>query len=291
MRYRSFGNRLGAVSALTVRLDDSRHKGSVTDWRDFVFAAMEAGVNSFEVGATSPALLAGAAEAFGSMERRLFAIGWRASLAGGPIAVAERARELLDAMGLDLFDLVTLELEGHHRGPAAVSDLRDSGVARLVGASGTAEQLDEAIAGGEFDCITMRIDGEGGWNERHRIRNASHRGMGVIMVDGGLETAAATNPSPKRGLLQLLIGRPKPKPAAANINLDVPGWDSQQVAVVHALTDPCVSTVVVQPDCTPSMENLAWCVERDLPAGAQAQIEMARFSGPPPAIERRRVPR
>jgi hypothetical protein len=290
MRYRSFGDRLGAVSALTVRLDDSRRKGSAVDWRDFVFAAMEAGINSFEIGAPSPALLAGVAEAFGAMERRLFAIGWRTSLVGGAHAASQRARELLDALGLDLFDLLTLDLEGHHRSPTAIADIRDSGVARLVGAAGSPALLDEALLGGEFDCLVMQMDPDGNWNERNRIRTASQRGMGVIIVDAGLELNPTTSPSPKRGLLQLLTGRAKPQ-LAANFEVAVPGWNGQQIAVVHALSDPCVSTVVVQPDCTSSMENLAWCVERDLPAGAQAQIEMARFSGPPPPIERRRLPR
>jgi hypothetical protein len=290
MRYRSFGDQTGAVSALSVRLDDSRHKGSAVDWRDFVFAAMEAGINSFEVGAPSAALQTGVAEAFGAIERRLFTISWRTSLAGGAYGATQRARELLDALGLDLFDLLILDLEGHQRSPSTVADIRDSGVARLIGAAGPAGLLDEAIIGGEFDCLAMHMNPSGGWNERNRIRNASQRGMGVVICDTGLEANPSKSPAAKRRLLQLFTGRGK-SPAGSAFQVDVPGWTTQQIAIAHALTDPCISTIVVQPDCTPSMEGLAWCVERDLPAGAQAQIEMSRFSAPPGMVERRRVPR
>ena len=56
------------------------------------------------------------------------------------------------------------------------------------------------------------------------------------------------------------------------------GWTEQQVAIVLTLTDPSISSLVVQPNSVSALESLAWCVEQDLPAGAQAQIEMARFS-------------
>ena len=41
MRYRSFGDKLTSVSAITLRLDATRRKGQAADWRSFVFAALE----------------------------------------------------------------------------------------------------------------------------------------------------------------------------------------------------------------------------------------------------------
>ena len=70
MRYRRFGDRLATLSALTLRLEDARRKGSANDWRDFVFAALEAGINTFDIGQTSPNMLTGVAEAFAAVERR-----------------------------------------------------------------------------------------------------------------------------------------------------------------------------------------------------------------------------
>jgi hypothetical protein len=277
MRYRSFGDRSATISALTLRLDDTRRKGSVNDWRDFVFAALEAGVNAFEIGQSSPNMLNGAAEAFASMERRLFMVSWRTSLSGGAIETFNRTRELAGSLGLAHLDLLILELEAPLRDPGVLADLRESGIARWLAVTAPASILDESIISGQFDGIALPLDPEGGWNERNRIRAASNRGMGVIALSVSLDVGGSAEDAPKGGLLRLFTGRSSSKPAPA-FRIDVPGWSEQQVAIAHALTDPCISSVVVQTNCIPTLEGLAWSVERDLPAGAQAQIEMARFS-------------
>ncbi len=276
MRYRSFGDRPASVSAITVRLDDTRHKGHAVDWRDFVFAALEAGINAFEIGHTSVAMLTGAAEAFAAMERRLFVVSWRTDLSGGALETSQRVRDLAMSLGLTQIDLLTLDLDGPLRDPGVLSDLRQTDVARWLCVAGPPSVVDEAIAGGQFDGVVIKVDPAGGWADRNRMRAAANRGMGVIALDVGLELRLSETPAAKGGLLGLFIRRPAP--ATANFRVDVPGWSAQQVAIAHALTDPCISTVMVQPHCTPTLEGLAWAVERDLPAGAQAQIEMARFS-------------
>lgn len=290
MRYRSFGDRSATMSALTLRLDDSRQKGSANDWRDFVFAALEAGVNSFEIGCPSPRMLNGVAEAFAAVERRLFLVTWRTGLSGGVLEIRHRVRDLAHSLGLQQLDLLVLDVETPLEDPGLAADLRQTGVARWLAVAGPAGILDDAIIGGQFDGLALPLDPQGGWNERNRIRAAGARGMGVIALEvslefGSLETGA------KPGLLQRLTGRGAQTSQPA-FRVDVPGWTEQQVAISHALTDPCISSVVVQTNCTPTLEDLAWSVERDLPAGAQAQIEMARFSnGAEPTPERRRARR
>ena len=292
MRYRTFGDRLGSVSALTVRLDDHRHKGSSTDWRDFVFAALEAGINSFEIGQTTPGLLNGAAEALAAVERRLFVVSWRTNLAGGAGETAGRIDEMAATLGLQNLDLVTLELEGPLRDPGVMADLRQAEKARWYGVFGPNNVLDESILRGDFDGMALRLDPEGGWNERNRIKAAGNRGMGVIAMDVGMDFGGQTTEPAKPGFLKRLIGWQGPQMSPA-FRIDVPGWTEQQVAIALTLTDPCISSIVVQPTCIPNLESLAWCVERDLPAGAQAQIEMARFSMNPeqaaPPKRRRRA--
>ncbi len=290
MRYRSFGDRLTSVSAITLRIDCTRRKGNATDWRDFVFAALEAGINTFEIGHTSLPMLAGVAEAFAAVERRLFMVGWRTTLAGGADEAAHRVKELADSLGLTQIDILTLELDEPLTDPSLLADLRQSEVARWLTAAGPAEVIDAAIAGGQFDGIVMKSDATGGWADRNRIRAAAARGMGVIAVEVGVEISVKEEPPAKAGLFNLLRRRPAP-PATAEFRIQVHGWTEQQIAVAHTLTDTAISTIMVQPSCTPTLEGLAWAVERDLPAGAQAQIEMARFSGPPGGVERRRVQR
>jgi len=289
MRYRSFGDKLTSVSAITLRLDATRRKGNAADWRDFVFSALEIGINSFEIGHTNGSMLAGVAEAFAAVERRLFMVGLRTTLTGGAIEAAQSAKALADSLGLTQIDILTLELDGPLRDPGLVADLRLTRVSRWLTVAGPASVLDDAIAGGQFDGLVMKSDPNGGWNDRNRIRAAAARGMGVIAVDVGLENGATEEPPAKTSLFNLL--RRRPAPADTSFRVHVPGWTEQQVAIAHALTDTAISTIMVQPVCAPTLEGLAWAVERDLPAGAQAQIEMARFSGPPAGVERRRTQR
>ena len=282
MRYRNFGDRVGSVSAFTVRLEDGRHRGSVNDWRDFVFACLETGVNSFEIGQVSANMLAGCSEAIAAVERRLFIISWRTSLTEGALEVVQKVRDKAASLGLEGIDILTLELERPLRDPGVLADLRQTQVARWLCVAGDNNLLDMSILSGEFDGMTLRLDPNGGWNERNRIKAASNRGMGVIALDVGLEFATPPSETPTpAGLLRLFLRQREPQ-MSATFRIDVPGWSEQQVAVSHALTDPCISTVVVQPNCIPALEGLAWCVERDLPGGAQAQIEMARFSNTAP---------
>jgi len=291
MRYRSFGDRSATMSALTLRLDDSRQKGSANDWRDFVFAALEAGVNSFEIGCPSPRMLNGVAEAFAAVERRLFLVTWRTSLSGGALEIRHRVRDLTQSLGLEQLDLLILDLDAPLQDPDLMSDLRQTRAARWLAVAGPAGILDESIIGGQFDGLALPLDPQGSWNERNRIRAAGARGMGVIALEVSLEFGVSTETGAKPGLLRRLTGRGAQPPQPA-FRVDVPGWTEQQVAISHALTDPCISSVVVQTNCIPTLEGLAWSVERDLPAGAQAQIEMARFSnGAEPTLERRRARR
>lgn len=289
MRYRSFGDQPASVSAITLRLDDARHKGHATDWRDFVFAALEAGINAFEIGHTSVAMLGGVAEAFAAVERRLYVVSWRTSLSGGAFETSKRVRELAESLGLAQIDMLTLELEGPLRDPGVLSHLRRTEVARWFSVAGPPSVLDDAIARGQFDGLVMKSDPDGGWTDRNRIRAAAARGMGVVAVDVGLSVGVSEAPPPKAGLFSLFNRRTAPD--EQTFRIQVPGWTAQQVAIAHALTDPAISTIMVQPTCTPTLEGLAWAVERDLPAGAQAQIEMARFSGQPVQLERRRTRR
>jgi hypothetical protein len=289
MLYRSFGDRSASVSAITVRLDDSQRVGGAANWRDLVFAAMEAGVNAFEIGQTNKAMRAGLAEAFAAVDRRLLIISWRTPLADGAHEISRRAHELAEGLGLSGIDLLTLELDSDLRDPGLLADLRRLVATRWLAVSGPPGLIDETIQIGQFDGVAMRNDPVGGWTEPNRLRasRAAARGMAVSALDVGLAPPAAeAAPAVKRGLLSL-FGR-RPAPPEPKFQVQAPGWTAQQIAVAHALTDPAISTVMVQPRCIETLEALAAAVQRDLPAGAQAQIEMARFSDRDEAEPRRR---
>src|SRR6185503_2184935 len=82
MRYRPLGNTGISVSAVSLKLTDSSSRNTAQAWRDLVFAALECGINSFEVAGRQPALIEGLGEAIQAIERRLVFIALRL----GPVA-------------------------------------------------------------------------------------------------------------------------------------------------------------------------------------------------------------
>lgn len=86
--------------------------------------AFEAGVNAFEIGHPSPAMMNGVGEVFARLERRLDVISWRTTLTDGAFGVIQQARDLCAALGLASLDLIILALEGPLRDPGLLGDLR-----------------------------------------------------------------------------------------------------------------------------------------------------------------------
>ena len=64
---------------------------------------------------------------------------------------------------------------------------------------------------------------------------------------------------------------------------NTPGWKADEICLAYALTEPCLASVQVRPSSLVELERLAAVVERDMPPGLAAQIEMARFSPQPEA--------
>ncbi|MFT6427826.1 MAG: aryl-alcohol dehydrogenase-like predicted oxidoreductase, partial [Brevundimonas sp.] len=53
-------------------------------------------------------------------------------------------------------------------------------------------------------------------------------------------------------------------------------WTAEAICLSYVLTDPSVSSVIVNPTDTDRLATLAAAPERDMPPGLAAQIEMAR---------------
>ena len=64
-----------------------------------------------------------------------------------------------------------------------LGDLRQADISRWFAVSGPNTVLDDAILSSNFDGIALKLDPEGGWNERNRIKAASNSGTGVIALD------------------------------------------------------------------------------------------------------------
>jgi aryl-alcohol dehydrogenase-like predicted oxidoreductase len=287
-----------AVSAISLRLEDQpRLRGA--DWRKLIFAALESGINTFELDGVSPALIEGATEAFSTVERRLLFIGWRLRGASDRAlraqAVHDMIEQALDRTGLGHLDLATLDDPDANAFPAETLEqlkaLRGARLIRLLGVAGAGDKFDAYVASGQFEAMATPFNLASGWVERNRVRAAMSREMAVIAQDYWPdvlreEHKASFLPKPS-------LWRRRTDPLADVGGYDflrnTPGWNAQQICLAYALTEPSLASVQVTANSPAEIEALAAITERDLPTGCAAQIEMARFSAQQAERSKRRA--
>lgn len=273
MRYRPYGKAGQVVSAVSLLLDGSvRH--SAREWRNQVSAALDLGINGFEIAGESPALIEGASEALAAVERDLLFIIWRPrSLPAEPGHTIEA---FLARTGLGYLDLLCFDATP----PTAdvLQRLRDTRWVRSYGLTSDDEDTDLLIAHGAFDALTTCYSPISGWRERNRLKSAADRGMAVIARNIWPEAL-----QPKTVVFKKpLLGRRR-NPLAGLVGgysfLDsTAGWTPEEICLAYVLTEPAVTTVRFEIDRIERLERLASVPDRDLPTGIAAQIEMARFS-------------
>ncbi len=277
MRYRPFGADGQTISALTLALGE-RPEGEAARVR-LVYAALEAGVNGFELRAS------GAAAALGrglrALERRMVLISVRLTGAHRldcDAVVAEIEQPLL-AGRLGRLDLVMVD------GPARLTEsgwdaleaARDAGRTRLIGVAG--EGARAALPRAQVDVFGARHNLASTWADRNRIKEAVALGRTVV-GHGHMPPAPGTDEAaPRRGLFGM-----KRRPAAIERTHAyaflgrTPNWTAEEICLAYALTEPCLATVAVEPGTPEELERLAAVSERELPTGLAAQIEMSRFA-------------
>lgn len=285
MRYRPFGTSSMAVSALTLRLADSSRLRA-NDWRALMFTALENGINSFQIEGDSPELLRGAGEAFASVERRLLFLTWR--VRGDAAALGQQAVDSLlgsafEGLGLNYLDLVLInDPLAPQLPPAFEAGLRALHESRAVLGLGIASRGDidpQLLKNGLVKAISSPFNLSSGWAERHRIRQASQSDYAVIGEDfwpqALREGGELAGPRPS-----LWRRRSDPLSDIGGYEFlhNTPGWSGEDICLGYALTEPSLATVRITADTRADVERLAAVVERDLPNGVCAQIEMARFS-------------
>lgn len=286
MRYRPFGGSGTAVSAISLRLED-QPRLKAGDWRKLIYAALESGINSFEFDGVSPAMIEGAAEAFSTVERRLLFIGWRLRASSDRALKAQAVHDMidqaLDRTGLGHLDLAMLDDPDANAFPAETLEqlkaLKNARLIRLLGVAGAGDQFDAYAASGQLAAVATPFNLASGWIERNRVRLAMSREMAVIGLDYWPETLREER---KSFLPKPSLWRRRTDPLADVGGYDflhnTPGWSPQQICLAYALTEPSLATVRVTAAAPAEIEALAAIVERDLPTGCAAQIEMARFS-------------
>lgn len=274
-----------AVSALTLRLADSSRLRA-NDWRALIFTALENGINSFQVDGDSPELLKGAGEAFASVERHLLFLAWRVRGDAGVLgqqAVDSLLGSAFEGLNLGYVDLVLInDPLGPALPPAFDAGVRALHQNRAIRGLGVASRGDidpPFLKSGLITAVSSPFNLSSGWAERHRIRSASQADFAVIGEDfwpqALREGGELVAPKPS-------LWRRRTDPLADVGGYDflhsTPGWSAEDICLGYALTEPSLATVRITADTRAEVERLAAVVERDLPNGVCAQIEMARFS-------------
>lgn len=285
MRYRPFGATGIAVSALTLRLADSSRLRA-GDWRALVFTALENGVNSFQIDGDAPEMLQGAGEAFASVERRLLFLTWRVRQDAnqlGQQTLDDLRRGAYEGLALDYLDLILINDPQSSSLPMSFeAGLQTLWSARALGGLGVASRGDihpDLLANGLVTAVSSPYNLSSGWAERHRIRQASQNNLAVIGEDFWPQALRElADQAPRRPSFWQRRTDPLADVGGYDFLNKTPGWSGEEICLGYALTEPSLATVRITADTRQEVERLAEVVERDLPTGVCAQIEMARFS-------------
>ncbi len=278
MRYRPYTSTGLSSSAITLSLVPG---APAADAYKLVCAALECGVNSFSFTAGDVGAAEAVRQAVALTGRRLLILMLRLDLAGAPFE--RQVRNALSASGATYLDAVMLDLpEPGLLSPGGWAELEAIRAARLTTRLAIATEgaaADAYLAAADFDVLAIRYSICSGWPERNLLKQAAQRGMTIL--GHGYHVAsdgASPSPAPARGL-----GRFMRRPVAASAEVyafldQAAGWTAEQITLAYALTEPGLASVMVEPKAPNALEALAAAVERELPAGVAAQIEIARFA-------------
>lgn len=281
MRYRPFGASGQTVSAVTMAIGE-KPDGDAARTR-LIYAALEAGVNAFEL--RDPGAGAVLGRALQVVERRMVVVTLRITgqhRLDQSTILSEVEKPLL-AGRLGRFDAVIVQDPTRltEDGWRALAAVRDSGRARQVGVAGAGSDVDDALARVEPDLLVTAYHLGSAWADRHRMARAAEARR-TLVGEGyhpSFEAAAPGGAAPKRGLFGLFQ-----KPASIEkadgygFLARTPGWAADEICLAHALAEPGLATVVLDASTPEDVERLAAVTERELPTGLPAQIEMARFA-------------
>jgi aryl-alcohol dehydrogenase-like predicted oxidoreductase len=296
MRYRALARSGQAVSTLTLRIDD---RTPAEARQSLTVAALEAGINAFDIGGADPAIMDAVGPVLAEVDRHMLYISLRLGSARtrtGELVrdfSAERLVRVIDAcaarMGIGYVDLALLDDPASDELPtrslAALKAAREAGRARWLGVAGDGEAMDAYLNIGAFDVLVTPYNLTSGWQVRNRLKRAGADDMSVIGTDP-LPDALKKRPSLAAAPVNLLSrllgkggGRPRVDPGSHYSFLEhTPGWTAEEVCIAYALTEPALASIMVSPETPEHLAALASVPDREIPSHLPAQIEMARFS-------------
>lgn len=301
MRYRPFGRSGRSVSAVTLNLGEKTLARGRMSGPALVTEALEQGINSFHLDTPDPILGDLVGRAIAEVDRRLLFVSARVGNLRqrgqtirdlSPAGVTAAIDQLLLASGLDHLDMVLLdepsEDELSHATLSALKALRASGRIEMLGIAGADDVMDAYVSTNAFDVLVTPFNVHASWATRNRIRSAVERDMAVMGYDyfpttlSSLKSVEAQQDEPKRGLFGWGGGARQDSPfkgvGTFSFLHQTPGWDAEDICLAYALSEPTLSSAIIDTADTAKLERLAEVPDRNMPPGMPAQIEMARVN-------------
>lgn len=289
MRYRPFGNSGKSVSALSLVM---RHSGAMSTplaWQNLLYTAFENGINSLEIIDGSEVMTAGLRQALGAVERRLIFLTWRVS--GDPRrplnadTLSRLLREALQRTGAGYFDLLSLDEPAYDSltpdGHELLKDLRSAGVALQIGLTGDGPAVESVIEDPTFEVLATPFSLLSDVRTRRRVKDATLANMVAIAYDAMPPKLLQAPSAPAKAGPTLRRHAPVNPLAGAGTYAfmhSTNGWSPEDLCIGYALTEPLFATIQLDTVRPEVIERLSAVTDKDLPTGAAAQIEMARFS-------------
>ena len=302
MRYRPFGVAGQAVSALTLSLGARDIAGGPEAGRELVYSALESGINSYRLETADPVLAEVLGQALKHVDRKLVQVSLTLGAGDGrrgsdrdfsAEGITSAIDKALHASGLGWFDMALLDEPVDNELPQstlnALKALRATERVRLLGVSGEGDVMDTYVSTGAFDVLATPFHVNASWQIRSRLRAAREQDMAIFVYGyfpDSLNTAkkaASAHVEKKKGLFG--FGGPKVKegPLAHAGTFAflhrTNNWTAEAICLAYALTDPSVSSVMIEASDVERLNTLSQVPDRDMPPGLAAQIEMARVAG------------
>lgn len=294
MRYRSFGEGGQSISTVLVSVDSSE---SVTVSESFLAGCMSLGVNAYEARIDDLTAIQALGQVASSVERSMVVVGLRVEQAG-PRQARDLNREtiirqLQDALrntGLRWIDYLIVEDPAPGELGSSffmtVEAARQAKRLRYVGVSGDSNEITDLIQSGSVQIYGTPYNLRCSQSVRKRMRQAETANVMLLGYDHYPEVIRHTPSAPiaaATGIMRLLgLGGARRMPADKDgpysfLNF-VRGWTAEQICMAYALNEPSLSSARVRAPDLETVKGLAEAVERELPNGLAAQIELARVS-------------
>jgi aryl-alcohol dehydrogenase-like predicted oxidoreductase len=294
LRYRPFGRSGQAISAVTLALEESVVR--LPEQADLISAALNQGINAYEARHDQMESLKAIAQALAGVDRKLVIVGLRI-VAGQRLITRQSLIDVLQTAlklsGLGWIDYLLIE----DPAPGELTEdclqvleaARSARRLRLAGVGGNSPTVDQLIGSGRIQLLALSYNLRSGWLERNRINLATAAELIILghdyyprVVQRAGVIVEEVEPVKKSGLFGLSLGKPKsmglertgPYAFLERVN----GWTAHEVCLNFALTEPALASVRVTAADEEVLEGLAASVERELPSGLTAQIELARVA-------------